>query len=137
MQTRFLTFVLVAFAFAMTTTKTVFAQQQIFTNPSDSIGWVKIETPKGGEAFDVGSTITIKWENSPNIDAVQIMYLFGPSLGNWVVAPPVPNTGSFDWKINVGNHVFPAKIKLVIFAYETNKGCVYGETDYFMVNKKE
>lgn len=94
---------------------------------------VTITSPNGGETFTVGTTQRITWTSS-NVDKVYIGYSSGPGGLDWI-ATNIPNTGYYDWSVNVGNTI-NTKFKISITAYQTGVGSANDESDnYFTVNR--
>ncbi len=82
--------------------------------------WIKVTSPNGGETLRVGETYTITWQSSPNIDKVTIGYKACPSCLDWI-ANNIPNTGSYNWKVFVGNTT-NTKFKIYVIGYWTGHG---------------
>ncbi|OGK62066.1 hypothetical protein A2334_04345 [Candidatus Roizmanbacteria bacterium RIFOXYB2_FULL_38_10] len=94
-------------------------------------GFIRITSPSGGETLQVGNTYTIRWESSSNIDKVNIGYKSCPSCLDWVVFT-TPNTGSYDWNVNIGNTT-QTQFTLQITGYETGKGSLTSSSGTFTV----
>jgi hypothetical protein len=107
------------------------------TNDTFAIdGHLRVTYPNGGESFEVGDTITIRWDASDNIDKIMLGYSFGPGSLNWI-ATSIPNTGSYTWKVGIGNTT-NTKIKIDVTGYETGKGSLSDQSDgFFTVSKDE
>lgn len=98
-------------------------------------GSLKVVTPNGGEVYNVGDTVTIKWNASENIDKMMIGYSTGPGSLNWI-ATSIPNTGSYSWKVFVGNTT-NTKFQIEIIGYDTGVGSLTDRSDgFFTVNQK-
>jgi len=98
-------------------------------------GHLRIISPNGGEVYTEDDYTTITWDASDNIDKVSIGYSTGPGSLNWI-AFTAPNTGSYTWKVDVGN---TTKTSFVISmtGYETGKGSLSDKSDgWFTVNQK-
>lgn len=94
--------------------------------------------PTGGEDMTVGETYEINWYASPDIDKVSLGWSLGTGSLNWINgATNIPNTGSFNWDVNVGNFSGDSRqVKLVIIGYDTGVGSVKVESDdFFTVTK--
>jgi alpha-tubulin suppressor-like RCC1 family protein len=87
--------------------------------------WVAITSPNGGEIWSVGTTHTITWDNSPNIDMITIGYKTCPSCLSWI-ANNIPNTGSYDWYVSV-----PPGTQYIIevIAYDVGVGSIVDLSD--------
>lgn len=110
-----------------------------FTNNTQTFGGgsqsglsVQVTQPNGGETWHTGSTKKIKWQSSPEIDQVSIGWSLGTGSLNWI-ANNIPNTGSYDWKVNVGNlsEGSSRSIKIYIIGYDTGVGSVSDLSDGF------
>jgi len=98
-------------------------------------GYIRITSPNGGEVYTVGDMVTITWDSSSNIDTVSIGYSSCPSCLDWIKFT-TPNTGSYTWKVNVGN-TSNTKFVIDIGGYETGKGSLSDRSDAnFTVNPK-
>ena len=105
----------------------------IFAEPVQAIdGFIKITSPNSG-TFTEGDNVQITWESSSNIDKVNIGYKSCPSCLDWVVFT-TPNTGSYSWKVDVGNTT-KTEFYLQITGYETGKGSVTSNSGTFTVNQ--
>jgi hypothetical protein len=94
--------------------------------------YVKVTAPNGGEILQVGQTYKITWDSSANIDKVSIGYSSCDSCLDWI-AYNYPNTGSYDWTVNVGNTT-NTQFKIDITAYYTGVGSTNDRSDnYFTV----
>lgn len=93
---------------------------------------VAVTSPNGGETLTVGSVVHVTW-NSTNSDKVMLGYSDCPSCLNWITSI-IPNTGSYDWTVNVGNGI-NTQFKIYVIAYKTDVGSVFDYSDnYFTVN---
>lgn len=90
-------------------------------------GFIRITSPNGGEVYTEGDTVTIRWESSSNIDKVTIGYSSCPSCLDWI-AFTAPNTGSYTWKVNVGNTI-NTQFVIDITGWETGKGSTTDRSD--------
>lgn len=98
---------------------------------TNSVGSIAITSPNGGECLTKGSTKTITWTSSSNIDKVMIGYSFGVGSLNWITNNGlVSNTGSYDWNVNIGNTT-NTKVKIKITGYQTGTGSVTDSSDDF------
>ena len=98
-------------------------------------GHLRIITPNGGETYTEGDVVTIKWDASSNIDKIMLGWSTGPGSLNWI-ATSMPNTGSYTWKVDVGNTTRTSFL-IDITGYETGKGSLSDKSDgYFTVNQK-
>ncbi len=97
------------------------------------MGTVTITSPNGGECLTKGTSSTITWTTSSNIDKVTIFYL--SSLGTiGTIASNIPNTGSYSWNVNVGNTI-NTQFKIEVLGYQTGMGSVSDTSDsLFTVN---
>ncbi len=68
----------------------------------------------------------ITWD-SKNVDKVTLGYTSGPGRLDWI-ANNIPNTGSYDWTINVGNTT-NTQFGIQITAYHTGVGSVTATTN--------
>jgi hypothetical protein len=95
-------------------------------------GNLKVTSPNGGESYKEGDTVTITWDASSNIDKMMLGYSFGPGSLNWI-ATSIPNTGSYTWKVDVGNTT-KTQVMISLTGYETGKGSLSDKSDgYFSV----
>ncbi len=93
---------------------------------------VRVVSPNGGETLTVGQTYRITWANSPTINVVTLGYSSGPGNLSWI-ANNIPNTGYYDWKVNVGNTT-NTQFKINVIAYQTGVGSTQDYSDnYFTV----
>lgn len=93
---------------------------------------IKIISPNGGEKLVNGSVYRIKWDYSKDIDKVSVGYSFGSGSLNWIVNN-IPNTGYYDWTVNIGNTI-NTQVKIYIIGYRTGVGSVEDYSDnYFNV----
>ncbi|MFH1405146.1 MAG: hypothetical protein ABIH21_03555 [Patescibacteria group bacterium] len=99
-------------------------------------GHLTVTSPNGGEVYTEDDMVTITWDASDNIDKVSIGYSHGVGHLNWV-AFTAPNTGSYTWKVNVGNTT-NTQFVIDIRGYETGKGSLSDKSDgWFTVYQKE
>lgn len=118
--------IILALVFALTLSK-------LFIHPIFAIdGFIKFTNPTGGETLNVGQNYTIRWDSSSNIDKVNIGYKSCDSCLDWVVFT-TPNTGSYNWNVNVGNTT-NTTFWLSITGYETGKGSLTSYSGKFTVN---
>ena len=89
--------------------------------------WLTVTAPNGGEVMTVGNVYTITWQSSPNINMVYIGYSGCTGCLNWI-ATGIPNTGSYNWTVNVGNTT-NTQFKIEITGYETGVGSVTDDSD--------
>ena len=89
--------------------------------------WLTVTSPNGGEVMTVGNVYTITWQSSPNINMVYIGYSGCTGCLNWI-ATGIPNTGSYNWTVNVGNTT-NTQFKIEITGYETGVGSVTDDSD--------
>jgi len=90
---------------------------------SDGNPLVSFVSPSGGEKLCVGKNYRITWD-STNVDKVSLGYSFGEGSLNWFqgnAANNIPNTGSYDWNVNIGNTT-NTNLKLYIIGYHTGVG---------------
>ena len=100
---------------------------------TNSIGTITITSPNGGECLTNGSTKTITWTSSSNIDQISILLTDNNGTGEWI-AFSTANTGSYTWNVNKGNTI-NTQFKIKISGYQTGLGSVTDETDnYFTIN---
>ncbi len=93
---------------------------------------VTITSPNGGENLTLGQVHKIKWDSTTNINKVTIGYSFGTGSLNWI-ANNIPNTGSYDWTVNIGNTT-NTRAKIYIIGYQTGVGSATDYSDdYFNV----
>lgn len=112
----------------------VFFASPVFHSEAAIDGHLRITSPNGGENYTEGDTVTITWDASSNIDKVYIGYSTGPGSLNWIKTN-VPNTGSYTWKVDVGNTT-RTQFLVDITGYETGKGSLTDKSDgYFTVNQ--
>lgn len=98
---------------------------------------VTITSPTGGENLIVGQTYHIAWNSSSNVDKVSVGYSFGEGSLNWFANNDgynIPNTNSYDWTVNIGNHTMPAQVRIYVIAYNTGTGSAYQYSNYFTVS---
>jgi hypothetical protein len=94
--------------------------------------WVKVTSPNGGETLEVGKNYTITWDSSDNVDKIMLGWSWGPGSLNWI-ATQLPNTGSYNWNVNVGNTT-RTQFKIRVIGYYTGHGSDSDESDnYFTV----
>jgi Right handed beta helix region/Ser-Thr-rich glycosyl-phosphatidyl-inositol-anchored membrane family/Fibronectin type III domain len=84
--------------------------------------WLTVTSPNGGEVMTAGDVYPITWNSSPNIDTVSIMYKSCPSCGDWI-AFSIPNTGSYNWTVDVGNTT-NTQFTIEIIGYDTGVGSI-------------
>jgi hypothetical protein len=89
--------------------------------------WVTVVAPNGGETLFTGQVYRISWQSSPNIDKVSIGYKSCASCLNWI-ATNIPNTGYYDWNVNVGNTA-NTEFTIYLIGYETGVGSTTDESD--------
>jgi hypothetical protein len=89
--------------------------------------WITLTAPNGGEVLNVGDVYRITWKDSSNIDTVTIGYQHCPSCLSWV-AFAIPNTGYYDWTVNVGNTT-ATQFTLYIIGYDTGVGSTTDVSD--------
>ena len=98
--------------------------------------WVRVTSPNGGEVMTAGDLYRITWDSSPNIDAVAIGYSSCNSCLVWITND-IPNTGSYDWTVNVGSESNLTQFKIFIVGYQTGVGSVNDISDaYFTILQK-
>lgn len=98
--------------------------------------FVGISSPNTSDSLTVGQNYRIKWNNSSGVDKVTIGYSFGEGSLNWFAnnsANNIPNTGYYDWDVNIGNTT-NTRVRLCIIAYQTGVNSVSSCTGYFTVN---
>lgn len=88
-----------------------------------------VRSPNGGEKLHTGQTYRITWDSTSNINKVTLGYSFGPYTLGWI-AYNIPNTGYYDWKVNV---FYPTdkQVKIEVTGYSTNSGQVTDQSDNF------
>ncbi|MHB8710231.1 MAG: peptidoglycan-binding domain-containing protein [Minisyncoccota bacterium] len=92
---------------------------------------ITVLSPNGGETLTIGSVAPVTW-TSANVDKVSLGYSTGPGSLNWI-AYNIPNTGSYDWMVNVGNTT-NTQYKIEIIGYKTGAGSVTDYSDnYFTI----
>jgi len=96
---------------------------------------ITLTSPKGGETFSVGSSMTITW-NQTNVDTVWIGYKSCPSCLDWIVANHKVDlsatTGSYTWTIP--SHITPGNnYQIDITGYHTNFGSKVDVSNYFNI----
>lgn len=95
---------------------------------------ISVLSPNGGETLTVGQTFPIRWSYSSNIDKVTIGYSSAPGSLDWI-ANNIPNTGTYNWTVNVGNTT-NTQFKIYIIGYQTGSGSISDYSDnYFTVRK--
>ena len=100
---------------------------------TNGIPTIQIISPNGGETLHVGQIEHITW-NSANVDHVTLGYSFGVGSLNWFAnntAQSIPNTGSYDWTVNIGNTV-NTQIKIYAIGYHTGVGSASDYSDNFV-----
>lgn len=99
----------------------------------NSVGTITVTSPNGGECLTKGTSKTITWSNSTNIDKVTISYMSSTGV-NGTIASGIANTGSYTWTVNVGNTT-NTQYKIEILGYQTGTGSVSDTSDnFFTVN---
>jgi hypothetical protein len=91
---------------------------------------VTVTDPNGGEILYRGSVYRITWTSSPTINAVMLGYSTGPGSLNNITSGTIPNTGYYDWVVNVGNTV-NTQFKIDITGYQTGVGSTTDQSDGF------
>lgn len=74
-------------------------------SPSPQATSIKITSPNGGETLKSGEVYRITWNATSDIDLVDIAYISieqGRTYTNKIIKGH-PNTGFYDWKVDVGN----------------------------------
>lgn len=98
-------------------------------------GYLNVTSPNGGETYTEGDVVTITWDSSPNIDKIMIGYSSGPGNLNWI-AFDTPNTGSYTWKVDVGNTTKESFV-IDITGYDVGVGSISDKSDgWFTVKQK-
>lgn len=98
------------------------------TTPGRSI---KVTSPNGGETLRVGDVYRITWDSTPGIDKIFIAYT--SQAGNNWIDTSLPNTGFYNWTVNVGNTT-NTQFKIEISGYDS-VGSVTDQSDnFFIVN---
>lgn len=103
---------------------------------SNSTGTVTVVSPNGGENLTMGSTYTIKWTNSNNIDKVSISLIDGGQILVWSAPALVDNTGSYQWTVPslTQSSGSPIQYKVAVLGYQTGVGNVQDYSDgYFFI----
>ena len=99
---------------------------------ASSLPSVTILSPNGDENYAIGDKMHILWKSS-NVDKVNVGYIDSYGTLSWA-AFGIPNTGSYDWTINVGNTV-NTKFKIEVVGYQTNVGSATDYSDnYFVIS---
>ncbi len=97
------------------------------------VGSLTISSPNGGECLTQGTTKTITWKSTPNIDKVTITLMDSEKTGSRI-ADNIPNTGSYSWNVSKWNTI-NTKFKIDILGYQTGFGSVNDYSDdYFTIN---
>jgi hypothetical protein len=65
-------------------------------------GQIDVVYPNGGEVLTAGEVVTIAWTSLPIVDTVDIVYDPCPACGGVLIADDYPNTGQFEWTVDVG-----------------------------------
>ncbi len=89
--------------------------------------WLTVTAPNGGEVMTAGNIYTITWQSSPYINSIWIGYSGCTGCLNWITTGS-PNTGSYNWTVNVGNTT-NTQFKIEITGYETGVGSVTDDSD--------
>jgi len=96
---------------------------------------ISITSPAGGESYNAGETIAIKW-NQTNVDSVWIGYkICDPSCLDWISPNHAVNindtSGQYDWKIP--DNFNSGKYKIEIIAYHTGVGSASTKSQEFSI----
>jgi hypothetical protein len=102
-------------------------QADIATPTITPTRWVALSAPNGGETLTAGDVYRITWQSSPNIDKVTLGYKSCPSCLDWIVTN-IPNTGYYDWTVNVGNTT-NTQFTIEIIGYQTGYGSTIDYSD--------
>lgn len=95
--------------------------------------YMTVTSPNGGETLTAGQNYRIIWDSSDNIDKVWLGYSFGVGSLDWI-ATDLDNTGSYDWKVDIGNTT-NTQLKIRVIGFETGVGSADDESDnFFTVN---
>lgn len=97
------------------------------STPISTTRWITVTAPNGGEVLTVGEVYRITWQSSPNIDKVYLGYKSCSSCLDWIVTD-YPNTGYYDWTVNVGNTI-NTQFTIDITGYETGSGSATDVSD--------
>jgi Leucine-rich repeat (LRR) protein len=72
---------------------------EVFSMVPDSAGEFRVTSPNGGESWELGSTQSIKWTNSGDINSVMIEYSYDNGNTWNTIVSSVSNSGSYDWQV--------------------------------------
>lgn len=99
---------------------------------------IKVTSPNGEENLTVGQTYRITWDSSPDIDKVMLGYSFGEGSLNNITTTSIPNTGYYDWNVNIGNLLTGSsrQVKIDILGYDTGVGSKGDQSDNFFTVTK-
>ncbi|MBN2530669.1 MAG: hypothetical protein JXR76_30055 [Deltaproteobacteria bacterium] len=68
------------------------------THVSHDAPTITLLSPNGGESWNVGNIIPVRWNNTGNIDSVNLAYSLNDGENYVSIADDIENTGSYDWK---------------------------------------
>jgi hypothetical protein len=71
----------------------------VFSIVPDAAGEFRVTSPNGGESWEVGSTQSIKWTNSGDINNVMIEYSYDNGNTWSTLISSIENSGTYDWTI--------------------------------------
>jgi hypothetical protein len=72
---------------------------QLFSITPEPAGKFRVTSPNGGESWEVGSTQSIKWTNSGDINSVMIEYSYDNGNTWNTIVSSVSNSGTYDWQV--------------------------------------
>jgi hypothetical protein len=72
---------------------------EVFSMVPDAAGEFRVTSPNGGESWEVGSTQSIKWTNSGDINNVMIEYSYDNGNTWNTIVSSVSNSGTYDWQV--------------------------------------
>lgn len=104
-----------------------FTVNQVSPTPDPDPLSMRVVTPNGGETVNEGDVYRITWEAPEAIDSVYIGYKSCDSCLSWI-ATGVPNTGFYDWTVDVGNTT-NTQFRISITGYDTGVGSASDVSD--------
>ena len=96
---------------------------------ADVSSFVTVVSPNGGETLTRGSTYRITWNSGSNIDKVTLYSSTNEYSADYI-AISIPNTGYYDWTVNVGNTT-NTEFKIQVVGYQTGVSSVSDTSDNF------
>lgn len=103
--------------------------------PSSS-PYVRVTYPSGGENFQVGNTVTIRWETNMPMGSCQIQNIDSNNSGPVVGSSVNVTQQSINWVATNGNTTLTEEqYRVYMICYDLNGGTQFATGNYFTVRK--